>query len=256
MRARALIPAIILTAAVSMAGWSPKQLAHLRGAHEPAVAVDQIWADLLAYWALEDDAATTDVLDSHGTNYGTANKNTDLLSTDGKVNKAFDFGGSDGVNVGKPVAMQFTNGMPFSVSAWAYPVGADAHQRVFAADKGAGTHGYRLGRDISGVWGFYLDDTAGTALLGDGVITDTWTHIAGVYDGSEMFLYENGVVIDSLAIADWDPDYSQVDAFGIGYRPTGGANYFKGKIDEAAVFGRALSSNEVYRLFSEELTYP
>ena len=79
-----------------------------------------------------------------------------------------------------------------------------------------------------------------------------WSHVAGVYDGSTIRLYINGVEIGkgtshSGVIANSGRD------FAIGaHRDSPNTRRFQGKIDEVHIYDRALSPEEVAALVSQE----
>jgi len=85
--------------------------------------------------------------------------------------------------------------------------------------------------------------TSGGALFGTAAVTtNTWTHLAGTYDGATLRLYVNGVQVNSRA---------QTGAIAISTNPLqiGGdsiyGQYFQGRIDEVRIYNRALSATEV-----------
>ncbi len=277
MRARALIPLIIFAAAVSMAGWSPQQLSWLRVAHErvgPDVLTPELLNGLQAYYALEDDAANTHVEDSHTNDvHGTANKNTDLLNTAGKIGKAFDFDGSaDFVKTAVPV---ITNNFPVTITAWFKADAITAEDIVSFGDDASNNPFYRLGvRDFDAGDGlgkikrimFYVRDgntSVQRAIYSKTVVaTGKWYHVAVTMeaaktqriwiDGEEVDISIN---IDTGTMPATYP-YTHV-AIGALHR-IGPSNYFDGIIDEVAIYSRALSDAEIKQHFNNDQgrTYP
>jgi hypothetical protein len=87
--------------------------------------------------------------------------------------------------------------------------------------------------------------------------TGEWEHIAFVRDTvkKQIFFYLNGrlaATLDRVA-EDANPDtFSYVGAD----RRGAGTHVFKGQIDELAVFGKALSPNEVFRLYAAAFEFP
>ena len=76
----------------------------------------------------------------------------------------------------------------------------------------------------------------------------SWYHVAGVYDGSNIKLYINGVEEDS------DSSTGSIDnddvSFTIGAREAGMDRHFNGKIGQSAIWNKALSSTEVGAIYT------
>ena len=81
---------------------------------------------------------------------------------------------------------------------------------------------------------------------------NTWTHLAGTYNGTNLQIYFNGSLQGSVPAS--GKLFSGVDDVGIGAK-LGGVNngnvqtLFAGRIDEAALFSRALNSNEIENIY-------
>jgi hypothetical protein len=74
----------------------------------------------------------------------------------------------------------------------------------------------------------------------------TWTHLAGTYDGKVEILYVGGVAIDSTSYAGvFNPDYITPVLLGANGGKAGTRDYFPGRIDEIALYDRALSPDEI-----------
>ena len=69
--------------------------------------------------------------------------------------------------------------------------------------------------------------------------TGTWTHIAGTYDGANLRLYVNGVLVKTQART--GTIFSSPNPLYIG----GKGSQFSGLIDEVRVYNRALSAAEI-----------
>lgn len=97
---------------------------------------------------------------------------------------------------------------------------------------------------------FRIWNSTGTTSYGTNDValtTGVWTHLVGTYDGSDVKLYKNGT------LADTNSSYS-----GTINTPTANIKignmgayvaYFKGTIDEAMIFNRALSADEVEAMY-------
>ncbi len=84
---------------------------------------------------------------------------------------------------------------------------------------------------------------AGATTVADG----SWHHVAGVYDGSEVRLYVDGVLDASRSVGAFTLDTTQV--LRLGERWSGGSDRFSGTVDEARVYDRALTAAEIQELF-------
>ena len=103
-----------------------------------------------------------------------------------------------------------------------------------------------------GGWVHTSDTNGGGAPVSPG----DWHHVVGTYDGAQLQLYIDGVVAGNprlhtgtilpmlpgsfLSIGSEDGRRSAVN---------GGQRYFHGDIDEVAIYGRALTPQEVFALF-------
>jgi hypothetical protein len=81
------------------------------------------------------------------------------------------------------------------------------------------------------------------------LLTDTWYHVVGTYDGAYMREYLNGSLIGTpLAVADTlDPFTGK--PFEIGSRGQGTLNFFNGLIGATRIYSRALDATETNRHF-------
>ncbi len=80
---------------------------------------------------------------------------------------------------------------------------------------------------------------------------DTWFHAALVYDGSHLTEYINGVPGKSIPATGNLKNVTELNIGQLG----NGRYFFNGLIDEAYIFNRALSSNEIKQLYNHSLTY-
>ena len=89
-----------------------------------------------------------------------------------------------------------------------------------------------------------------------GVPLNTWTHIAGTYDGLNVQLYVNGYVNrDQLAGAPaaFGSIVTSAEPLRIGGNSVWG-EYFTGTIDELRIYNRALAQNEIQSDMAKPLT--
>ena len=142
------------------------------------------------------------------------------------------------------VSLWLWNGMPNdgrAMSGWLFSRGHD---------HGLGTHGDHLG--IGGTSGhagrlvFLHGDDPGTAVAGKSEIPRwQWRHVVLVRDAETVRVYLNGEVeIETKAAAGFPADLEQCF---FGGRSDNDSNW-EGRLDEIAVFDRALTADEVARL--------
>ncbi len=84
---------------------------------------------------------------------------------------------------------------------------------------------------------------------------DTWVHIAVVYDGTDMILYQDAVEVgrsDKTGPISTNPDVP----IHVGQNPFGSPNPFSGLMDEVYVFARALNQLEIIELMGRPVEDP
>jgi hypothetical protein len=78
------------------------------------------------------------------------------------------------------------------------------------------------------------------------ISTDSWVHIFGVYDGSEVRLYIDASLDNSVS-ASGEPNANGNEG-SIGYLRSGSSEYLNGQIDDLRVYSRPLSQPEIEAL--------
>lgn len=138
---------------------------------------------------------------------------------------------------------------PLTLAAWVRP-DRTATQYVMKKAQGYSVDGYELALASTGRPFFRVNEASnGNAFRVDGpsvvAVDGTWTHLVGVFDGSQLRLYVDGELVSTK------PGPSAVAVNGlplvIGNQP-GNEYPFAGGIDEARVYERALSSQEITEL--------
>ena len=138
-------------------------------------------------------------------------------------------------------------GTAFSFSAWVYPV-ASQTGKIFrkwvaaAEDKAATLFWDSVNNKFK--LRFYLYNVMGGASLDSASVIplNTWTYVAGVYNGSSAYVYINGVLNNSKS-ASGDVADSTGDLW-IGDNAEA-SQPFSGFIDEFRIYNRALSAEEI-----------
>lgn len=171
----------------------------------------------------------------------------------GVLGQAIEFDGVDDyILVSDSVETRFGTG-DFTVSAWIKhsPMSALPHRGIYSKGDGAGSTAGTLSFYIAYQSGAFLrtiihDDQqaiTGVSNPADG----TWHHVVLVREGSEgrMYMDTNLEVSSTTYFAGIDLNSS--DDAQIGYRSTG--RYFDGSIDDVRLYNKALSVDEINRLY-------
>ena len=194
-------------------------------------------------WAYDERLATRRTFDGAGE------------APDGLSGRAARLDGRRHFNLGDIADLDFYD--PFTVSAWVHPAAATGG--IVARYQADGPKGYGLFL-VDGKLQLRID----TASISDRmriesleqIQMDEWTHVAGVYDGtratSGMHLFVNGQRVESKMLVDESLNSTRSAApLRIGYGP-GPADRFRGLIDDARVYTRALSGDEAAILAAAE----
>ncbi len=163
----------------------------------------------------------------------------------GRVGRAFVFDGIlDAVLVGNPAAWQLQN---FTIEAWMKR--ASATQSTGSGSDGEmvayGVGGYGFGIFDDGT--LYLTKVGVNNVSSPSVVTDTnWHHVAVTKLSSNVTFYVDGV---GSAVVPYSQVFTFSNSLAIGARGDTLASCFLGSVDEAAIYNRALSSNEIQSLY-------
>src|SRR3989344_5317802 len=204
-------------------------------------------------------SANSLVYSNDGSNL-TGGQNGVLVVSDSVRGQVLSF---DGVN--DYISVPVSSGSPlslstqtFSFSLWTYMKDTSPRTQLF------------IFRGKNGVaWGSYIFSYGGTECLenngkyyfgfrtGGGscaaknvmstgsAITNQWVHLAGVYDGSNLKLYINGVLNNSASASGMP--YNSGSAMYIG-SDSGTRGTVNGKLDEIKIYNRVLSDTEIAQL--------
>ncbi|PIT87255.1 MAG: hypothetical protein COU31_03880 [Candidatus Magasanikbacteria bacterium CG10_big_fil_rev_8_21_14_0_10_40_10] len=214
---------------------------------------------LVGYWNMDENDSNGSVVydksgnDYNGTKTGSGGSNNTPQNATGKLKEALNFDGTDDY-IELPDLTETSAG---TFAVWVKPQGSiidEANLNMGLMYGGSTVDGSIIMRwydsDGSGALDFYISDAGGwvnsrstTNVWNDG----EWYFITGTWDGVNMSLYVNGVLEDSdaqgspsVANTTWRIGQS---ANGLDYY------YFSGAIDEARLYDRALSANEVKQLY-------
>jgi subtilisin-like proprotein convertase family protein len=209
--------------------------------------------DIVAMWRGEDNYT-----DSINGLTPEASLTSGVTFTNGEVGQAFSFRTSyPKIAVADQPMFVLTNEL--SLEAWVYPAaGHTGNYILFRGDNRPGNDPYGLSGQSDGTLQFQIDDPNNNAASVSAPLpgNNQWMHVAGTFDGytGELKLYINGVVVSSniTTLRPVGPLIA-ADSPGIGIGNVGeNINQFPwyGEIDEASIYGRALSASEVKAIYS------
>lgn len=217
--------------------------------------VDSLNKGLAGYWKF-DDGSGTSATDSSG------NGNTSTLVnspswTTGQIGGALSFNGTNQrAYVPSVSALNFASGVPFSVSAWIKTSqtvpGGNNLRFINKFTNSPSYKGYIMQIDANQKAVFYTKDgttvnqVSSTSTINDGA----WHHIIAVRDilSGLLRLYVDGVQQSSTSITNGDLSVSSNLNLGVELLLADNV-YLNGSLDEVRVYNRALSADEVAKLY-------
>ncbi|MCJ8271375.1 MAG: cellulase family glycosylhydrolase, partial [Psychrosphaera sp.] len=144
----------------------------------------------------------------------------------------------------------------FTVESWVKPNSFQYWGGILGAfqDNGSTEHGWVLGTSWSNQFSFAVASENGNGLTylrtgGDNCGSfdvDTWHHVAGVYDGSQMQLYVDGILCNTSTAQSGDIDYPPTADFVLGaYKDNDEQNIFDGQISDTRMWDEARSKQQI-----------
>ncbi len=220
-------------------------------------------AGLVGYWPFEDSAGSLTTNDKSGRGYnGTlTNGPVSTTSTSG-LGQALYFDGSDDyVDMGDMSSLIGSN-TEGTVSLW-YANNNDISTSLFYyGDSGTDFNSLKLSFLTDNTFRVVLKGAVGNVYRGDvdlgaGSDNNTWHHIVFTVNSSGNRFYYDGVqqtltyTTGSAASTEWFDDLVTEDKLTVGSdRDSNPVNYLTGKLDDVRVYNRALSAEEVKRLYN------
>jgi hypothetical protein len=212
----------------------------------------QVSRGLIAYYKFDDDdALDATILGHDGTLIGAP------PAVSGRIKECYDFNGTDEyVDVGTDPAFETKH---ITVAAWVAHDVTTGTQNIISKRSAASPHlQWALQTDGAGKWQFNTrtsgGDNAATSTTDVQPGSGGWTLLVGTYDGIRTRIYVDGIL---EAEDDTNPgDLNNITNLPtyIGARATGTDPYsgyadpMNGKIDEVAIWDRALTAEEVFYL--------
>jgi hypothetical protein len=209
------------------------------------------------YWLNGSGGVIADVKDSSGNlnhatseSLATVDTNTRQICASGSFGQNGDRVTTDNASVLGALNTQLT------ISVWLYPTAfnewSSAVQKVtndgwtdgfgFIHESGDGTN-------IT----FYINNAfSGTGRVSTSLTMNTWNHIVGVYDGTNVSIYRNGVLVDSSAYSTTIINSVQPLTIGNDFLSASYNDVWEGNIDEVKIWEDVLDSTEISTIYNNE----
>jgi hypothetical protein len=215
--------------------------------------------DPVAFWRLnetEGNATAVDAVGSFDGSYEPGNGTLTRGAPTGIPNET-DTGitVSGGARVTIPWALELNPHGPFTAEAWFKPATLKSdsldYRTVFSSmgpgPNGSGPNGWLLYQQPNDYFAWVLfNEGWNSSFMGeflDVIEANTWYHMALTYDGALFYIYVNGRLTATQSYDAFIPN--QDGAFNLGYRSDNGWNPFDGTIDDAAVYNKALTLEQI-----------
>lgn len=188
--------------------------------------------------------------DTSGNNLdGTVNGATLTADRDGKAGNAYNFNGSNEINIADNALFSFSG--DFSISAW-FKTSSSATQSIIRKHNSGTTNGfwiqtsstYNPDNTYNGLDGYVASVNGETVLSNTSVINNTWHHVVLCYNGTSNIteLYIDNVLQTDTGVGHGTYWNSVSLLIGSG---------FTGDIDDVRIYNRALSAAEISLLYNE-----
>ncbi|MBX4187081.1 MAG: hypothetical protein KW802_02370 [Candidatus Doudnabacteria bacterium] len=207
------------------------------------------------YYPLDETSGTV-AADLGGNGYNGNLVNGPAWFASGKINGALNL---DNVNdyVSIPFDPVSAEGSQITVNAWVKPSTITDAGGAIVAKERSGFSQWKLridgrsGNNAKNNLSFSVGSV--TATSDNEVMADLgWHMVTGVYDGSHVYVYMDGVNVDSTAnpLTGPIPNYPHNICIGTTGSTCTESNFFGGLVDDVKIFNRALSSAEVQQLMA------
>ena len=169
------------------------------------------------------------------------------LSVNGLYGKAVSLNGSHQIMI--PNKIDFSPSEQITIAAWIKPTDVSSFRDIIRKEDENrlllaifhNGHYLSFGLNING----YVECWA--QLVPTKLVNGYWHHVAGVFDGQNMYVYFDGIEIKSIR----RPGKITLDGLAKAFigSASGGARFFQGDIDEMRIYKQALTAEEIKALY-------
>ncbi len=210
---------------------------------------NDVTSGLVGEWKFDEDIGTTSTLTYDATGNGddgTLVSSPTRATSTCKIANCLVFNGSNYVSIPNSTTLELRNAI--SIAAWVNPaISTTSTQLAIAGKSSEAILALSYGQSRFTVWagaGGYSQAMGGTVLP-----ANMWYHIVGTFDGSQIKIYENGVLKNTTSYSASIADTTNAPYIGT----AGGYQFFSGPIDDVRIYNRALSAYEVGQLYNSNI---
>ena len=206
---------------------------------------------LVAHYPFNGNANDSSGSGNNGTVYG-ATPTTDRF---GNPNKAYSFNGSNYILV--PNSTSLNPSSQFSISVWVQTTSSHSNAGIVGKwNQSTGINGgaeqYVILANNSGAT-FAAKTNYQSTINESGIQYNNglWHHYCGVWEGSTLKFYRDGILTSSASLTGSLPGFNQFLEIG---RYTNGilsSLFFTGKIDDIRIYNRSLNTTEISSILNE-----
>lgn len=248
-RGSRVIASIVLLLSLGIAGGGVIKLAETPVTKLPSKYQRAVLADKpVSYWRLNETGGATTV-DSADGNLGVIKGNVTFgvpgaIMTDGDTAMAFD-GSSGYISIVYNDSLDFYG--DFTIEAWAKPEELNQTETVLHKGRSPATDNwqYRLGLTARNQWrgSVRLNGITYDLIQQSTASLDTWVYLALTRSGDTLTFYVNGLrVATAIVNGKFSPSTGII---AIGRTGSTSSGYFKGSIDEVAIYNTALPAGRI-----------
>lgn len=211
---------------------------------------------MISYWKLDESSGS--VFDDYVGPKNAESINLPLCVA-GRVGFARQFNGtSNNINAPRVPAYDFTANTSFSLEAWINHPTSASSEEIIVERKSTGALAINLKLNSSNVAIFSVRNDAsqifsvtGTKRLDDG----NWHHVVGVRDAitNQLKIYVDEVLENTVSALFTAGFTSTSEGISIGWRKTTNNKFFKGTIDEVAIYNSALDVESITQHYNNGL---
>ncbi len=213
-------------------------------------------SSLIAYWPLAKKADAAYDYSGHRLN-GSFNGSSPFQSLSSKIGPYAPYFNKSAQNfVGIP-SITIPSPFTFTISAWAWPNALQGgYDRIMETNFASG---FFLGTDSSmAKWQLIVDNPSiGTCAVGGTLKTQQWQMVTGAYDGTNGYLYVNGVL--AAGPCPFTPPTTgltnvslRIGCFNSGSACSSPSSAWDGEISGVRIYNRVLSVAEIQTIYNAE----